>query len=112
MGASRGGSLGTLEQMIRPVILRRAARVDFDEAGDWYEQRRPGKGEAFKAAVQHVLDRVAANPKMHGLAMGDVRKAVVYGFPYCVYYRERGSAVVVLSVFHTSRDPAIWQARV
>jgi hypothetical protein len=35
----------------------------------------------------------------------------VRGFPYCVYYREESSLVRVLSVFHTSRDPSIWQSR-
>jgi plasmid stabilization system protein ParE len=42
---------------------------------------------------------------------GDVRKAVVNGFPYCLYYREEPSQVRVLAVFHTSRDPSIWQSR-
>ncbi len=43
---------------------------------------------------------------------GDVRKAVVRRFPYVVLYREDAAEVVVIAVFHTSRDPSIWQARV
>lgn len=100
-----------MEPMTRSVSLRRAARAEYDEAGDWYERRRTGLGAAFTAAVQRVFDRIAANPRMHGAVLRDIRKAVVKGFPYCVYYRERPSGVVVLSVFHTSRDPKIWQAR-
>jgi toxin ParE1/3/4 len=49
---------------------------------------------------------------MHGFVLEDVRKAVVSGFPYCVYYREVEGSVVILSVFHTSRDPKEWQERV
>jgi toxin ParE1/3/4 len=93
------------------VILRRAARIEYDAAGGWYEQQRPGLGAAFTAAVQQVFDGIAAHPRMHGVVLRDIRKAVVQGFPYCVYYRERSSAVVVLSVFHTSRDPTGWQSR-
>jgi toxin ParE1/3/4 len=93
------------------VILRRAARIEYDAAGDWYEQQRPGLGAAFTAAVQQVFDRIAAHPQMHGVVLRGIRKAVVQGFPYCVYYRERSSAVVVLSVFHTSRDSNVWQSR-
>ncbi|HBI45930.1 MAG TPA: recombinase [Planctomycetales bacterium] len=97
--------------MTHRVILRRAAQAEYDAAGDWYEQQRPGLGVAFTAAVQEVFDRIAAHPRMHGIVLRDMRKAVVQGFPYCVYYRERPPAVVVLSVFHTSRDPTVWQSR-
>lgn len=58
-----------------------------------------------------MLDRIAANPKVHGPVFQDVGKGVVRKFPYCVYYREEPGQVVVLAVFHTSRDPGIWQAR-
>jgi plasmid stabilization system protein ParE len=61
--------------------------------------------------VQVVPDRVAGLPQLHAAVFGDVRKAVVKGFPYCVYYREEPAQVRVLAVFHTSRDPNIWQSR-
>ena len=41
----------------------------------------------------------------------NVRRGVVRGYPYCIYYREEPTQVRVLSVFHTSRDPTIWQSR-
>ena len=50
-------------------------------------------------------------PGMHVAVFGDVRKAIVARFPYCVFYREEPSCVRVLAVFHTSRDPSIWQSR-
>lgn len=98
--------------MTRAIVLRQAARAEFDEAGDWYEAQRPGLGKIFGAAVEAVFRRIADRPRMHGIVLGDVRKAVVKGFPYCVFYRERGKTVVVLAVFHSSRDPKIWQKRV
>src|SRR5438105_4881850 len=97
--------------MTRRVILRQPARTEYDAAGDWYEQQRPGLGAEFTEAVQKVFDRIAVQPRLHAVILRDIRKAVVRGFPYCVYYRERPSAVVVVSVFHTSRDPAVWQSR-
>jgi len=94
-----------------PIIFRPEARAEFDEAYDWYEGQNAGLGEAFADQVQQVLDRIAAMPQMHATVLGDVRKAVVVRFPYCVYYREEASCVRVLSVFHSSRDPRIWQGR-
>jgi hypothetical protein len=40
-----------------PVVLRPAARAEFDEAVDWYEQQRPGLGVDFVTQVQLVEKR-------------------------------------------------------
>jgi toxin ParE1/3/4 len=95
-----------------PVVLRAEAEAEFDEAFDWYDSRGVGLGPAFAAAVQAVFDGIAAQPLMHAVVLADVRNAVVRRYPYCVYYRPHPDRIEVLSVFHTSRDPSIWQGRV
>jgi plasmid stabilization system protein ParE len=97
--------------MSLPIVFRRAARTEFDDAADWYEQRRAGLGAAFAAAVQRVLGQIAAQPDFYPQVFQDVREALVPGYPYCIYYREEPGQVVVLSVFHTARDPSIWRGR-
>lgn len=97
--------------MSLPVVFRRAAQAEYDAAVDWYEQRRTGLGTAFEAAVQRVLDQLAGQRDFYPAVFQDVREALVTGYPYCVYYREDPGQVVVLSVFHTARDPSIWQGR-
>jgi plasmid stabilization system protein ParE len=95
-----------------PVALRAEAQAEFDDAFDWYEARRPGLGVAFAAQVRDVFNQIAANPRLHAMVFADVRKAVVPRFPYCVYYRVEPTRIRVLSVFHSRRDPSIWQGRV
>jgi plasmid stabilization system protein ParE len=97
--------------MSLPVILDPEARAEFDSGYDYYEGQRAGLGEMFADAVEATLDRVAGMPQLHPEVFGNIRRAVVRGFPYCVYYREEVAQVRVLSVFHTSRDPNIWQSR-
>ena len=97
--------------MSLPVILDPEAQAEFDEAYDYYEGRRTGQGEAFADEVQVVLDLIGQMPRIHQVVFQDIRRAVVRGRPYCVYYREEPTRMRVLSVFHTSRDPAVWQAR-
>jgi toxin ParE1/3/4 len=94
------------------LAFRRAARYEFDEAADWYEQRRAGRGALFTAAVREVLHRIADQPSLYAEVFQDAREAPVSGYPYGVYYREEADQVLVLAVFHTSRDPSIWQSRV
>jgi plasmid stabilization system protein ParE len=94
-----------------PVVLRDEAQAEFDEAFDFYEGRRPGLGCDFAERVQEVFDNIGANPNVHAVVLADVRKAVVRRFPYCVYYRAESARVEVIAVFHTSRNPSIWQDR-
>ncbi len=97
--------------MNRPVVFRRQARLEYGEAADWYEDRRAGLGAKFTDAVQEVLDSASVNPSRHPRVFDEVREGLVQGFPYCVYYREERGNLLVIGVFHTSRDPSIWQSR-
>jgi plasmid stabilization system protein ParE len=88
------------------------SRAEFDAAVDWYKERGADLAKDFVARVRAVIKQVAATPRMHATVHGDVRKAIVGRFPYVVLYREDAGELVVVSVFHTSRDPAEWQSRV
>jgi plasmid stabilization system protein ParE len=79
------------------------AQVEFDAAIDWYKDRGTNLAKDFVSRIQAVVKRIAATPKMH---------AAVSRFPYIVRYREDAGELIVISVFHTSRDPAEWQSRV
>jgi plasmid stabilization system protein ParE len=98
--------------MSLPVRLLPEARAEFDNDADRYERQQAGLGVDFVAKVGDVLRRIAANPRLHAVVYQDVRKAVVKRFPYVVLYHEEPGEVIVIAVFHTSRDPSVWQARV
>lgn len=94
------------------IAYRPVARAEFDEATAWHERKKRGLGTRFVAAVQKVLDAITSNPQRYPVVFGDdVREGIVSRFSYCVYYRVKPGRIVVLAVFHTSRDPAIWQSR-
>ena len=97
--------------MSLPIVLRAAAQDEADEAARWYEGQRAGLGADFVAELQRVLDVISAQPGRYPVAAGDTREAPLSRFPYCVYYRVGRSRVAVTAVFHTSRDPSIWQSR-
>src|SRR5262249_6841799 len=100
------------EAVSLPVVFRRAAREELEEAHDWYEKQRAGLGEQLEEAVQQVLDRIAATPMMHQCIHKDIRRGLVPGFPkYTILYRVLSKHIRVIAVFHASRDPKIWQSR-
>jgi len=93
------------------LIFRRDARTEFRQAVRYYEQARVGLGEQFRSAVQTTLDRIIQMPERFTPVHADVRRALVPHFPYAVFFRAYADRIRVISVFHTSRDPAVWQQR-
>ena len=98
--------------MTLPTVFRPAARDEYDQAFAWYEGQRAGLGLEFEEEVERILGEIAVHPKRYPIVLRDIREAIVRRFPYCIYFRVRHSRLIILSVFHTSRDPAEWQSRV
>ncbi len=98
--------------MTREVVFRRPAELELDAAIDWYEKKARGLGERFARAVQRTIRRIVSHPKLFVVVRADVRLAIVGEFPFTVLFREIANAIVVLAIFHTSRDPRIWMDRV
>ncbi|MDD2701569.1 MAG: type II toxin-antitoxin system RelE/ParE family toxin [Sideroxydans sp.] len=96
---------------MRQIVFRKQARLEFDEAGNWYEKERPGLGLEFLTEIHLLIQRIAATPELFPKLYRDVRKAVARRFPYCIYFREREQKVVILAVFHSARNPAVWKQR-
>ena len=97
--------------MTVPLVMRRIAQREYDGAVTRYDRQRRGLGGRFVNVLRKSLERIAAQPDRYPLVLSDVREASVPKWPYCVYYRAFADHVLILAVFHTSRDPAIWQAR-
>ncbi len=93
------------------VRVRPLAQADLAVGVVWYESAQAGRGAAFAASVQAVIDTAAATPRRYPIAEGDIREAAVPGYPYCVYYRVRGNLLIVLAIYHQSRDPSGWRGR-
>ncbi len=66
------------------VIYRRIAQKEFDDALDYYEQRRPGLGDRFADAVHDAMQRITQNPLAYAVAHRDIRKTIVFKFPYVI----------------------------
>ena len=87
--------------MSLPVVLRRKAQAEFDEALDWYERQQAGLGVEFADRVQAVFDRISATPEVHALVYRDVRKALVRQFPYRIRALARECHATLVAVDET-----------
>jgi plasmid stabilization system protein ParE len=97
--------------MNRAVVFRREARAEFMAAAKWYETRRPMLGAEFIAEIDRCVALAAEQPKRYALVLKTVRRVTAERFPYSIYFRAETQRIVVLAVFHGSRDPRDWQGR-
>ncbi|MDT4332796.1 type II toxin-antitoxin system RelE/ParE family toxin [Methylomonas sp. MED-D] len=93
------------------VTFHRAASAEFIEASAWYEAKRIGLALEFMAEIERCVSLASKQPLQFAIVRADIRRVVANRFPYNVYFRAEDHRIVVLAVFHCSRDPAIWHAR-
>jgi plasmid stabilization system protein ParE len=92
--------------MKRGFVLRRVAEREFDDAIAWYGGQREALGREFRAAIEQYFQRIADNPELFPKVRGEVRRAVVLRrFSYVIHFLIEKDRVVIMSVFHTSREP-------
>lgn len=97
--------------MTLPVVFRQAARSELMEAAAWYEARRLDLGSEFLLEIDRCLASIAGQPQLFTIVWKDVRRIAVRRFPYGIYFRAEPRRIVVLAVFHSSRDPTVWRRR-
>ena len=97
---------------MRRVLFTEAARADIGDALAWYETHAPEVAQQFQDALRVVVGRIEQNPRQFPASPHNTRRALLRRFPYLVIFRETRSACIVVAVFHSSRDPRSWRARI
>ena len=54
---------------------------------------------------------VTFHPAARAEVHNRIHRLTARRFPYSIYFRPEAQRIVVLAVFHGSRDPLIWQRR-
>lgn len=78
------------------------------EARGWYDRRGPGLGDRFVDAVLAAVQSACDRPKSFPAAASGVRAVRCKRFPFRVYYAVRNDRIDVLAVYHTARNPRLW----
>ncbi len=97
--------------MSLPIALHSAAKAEFIDAAAWYDSKRSGLGMEFIAEIDRCVSLASSHPSNYAVVRGDMRRVVANRFPYSVYFRAEKNRIVVLAIFHSSRDPAVWLER-
>jgi len=85
--------------------------AEIETAYRWYENEREGLGSEFLEAVDKMVKTIAENPERFPAIRKDIRRAVLYRFPYSIFYRVVSGHVVVIACFHGKRNQRVWRLR-
>ena len=92
------------------VRLTRAAEADIEKVAAWYEGKRDGLGVQFVERVDQAIQKISETPLGYERIIREVRRVNVSRFPYALWYRVEGDAVVI-ACLHAKRDPRLAKER-
>jgi toxin ParE1/3/4 len=90
------------------LVLTPAAVDDLRATREYYATAEAGLSGRFVVSLDELFSRLQAFPRSAPPVAGypDVRRAVVRGFPFVVFYRAGARQLVVLRVLHAARADA------
>ena len=65
----------------------------------------------FLDALDGALLTVARSPEQHLLVRGRLRRILLDGYPYAVYYKHYPHVISVVGIVHGHRHPQAWLRR-
>jgi plasmid stabilization system protein ParE len=93
------------------LIIHPFAEKDIQDARDWYREQKQDLDGVFLLEVKQTLLSIEDNPLQFPQIKKGIRKAVVCRFPYTVFFTINTPIINVFALFHTSRNPNIWEQR-
>jgi plasmid stabilization system protein ParE len=89
-------------------IIRDKALVEIKEAYDWYELQVEGLGERFLNKLEYYFEKILENPNQFRRTYKNFKEIYIQDFPFIIIYLidEYKSTILIIAVFHTSRNPA------
>lgn len=93
------------------VVLLAGAKRELFQAATWYDDRRPGLGDALLGEAASAVDRLKAFPDTGIAASHGYKRCVIRRFPYSLIYRASADTLIVVAFVHRRRRPLVWLRR-
>ncbi|MBA3706907.1 MAG: type II toxin-antitoxin system RelE/ParE family toxin [Bacteroidetes bacterium] len=92
----------------RLIILQRA-EIHITEAFKWYENKQSDLGNDFLVSIENSLTIIEHNPDAFQLKYKHIRAVYIKQFPFGIFYIIEKEKIIVIAVFHLSRNPKLWK---
>ncbi|MBB6502033.1 type II toxin-antitoxin system RelE/ParE family toxin [Pedobacter cryoconitis] len=81
---------------------------DIQKATDWYNEQSYGLGTRFQKQVVQQINKLNKTAEVYTVRYSNVRCMVIKKFPFMIHFLIEDEIVVIFAIFHTSRNPKIW----
>jgi len=87
------------------------AKTDLSENSKWYESQQKGLGKRFLNEMREAFETIRKNPIGFQIRYDDYRIYFTKTFSYGIHYQyfANNNEVHIKAIFHTSRNPEIWE---
>src|SRR5688572_13325116 len=87
------------------------ALSEFHQAASYYDECSSGLGGRFVGCVEKGIQQICEDPERWRVLEQDVRRYLVYVFPFAILYTIETEYVLIIAVMHCSREPGYWRKR-
>lgn len=94
------------------VLFDKLARVELDDASEYYEFEVPCLGAQFREEVKNGIRRICEYPTAWAKEKGDVRRYLLHKFPYKILYSMEKDHIYIIAIAHCHRRPGYWIDRI
>ena len=91
------------------LLIRKRAELQITEAYIWYETKQLNLGNDFLSSIEDSLNIINLNPQAFQLKYKHIRAVYIKHFPYGIFYSVEQDKIIVMAVFHLSRNPKFWK---
>jgi plasmid stabilization system protein ParE len=94
------------------IKIEPEARLDIQEAINWYNKQQKGLAKKFHEAIISHFDSLKKNPHFE-IRYDNIHCLPLKKFPYMLHFSidKDKNLVIVRAIFHTSLNPESWKAR-
>jgi plasmid stabilization system protein ParE len=87
------------------------AKIELNEATDYYEECCPLLGGEFLREVYSAIQRIIVFPKAWSQISKNTRRCLVNRFPYGVIYQIVEDEIFIIAIFQLNRKPRDFKNR-
>jgi plasmid stabilization system protein ParE len=92
-------------------LISTFAKADLSDASKWYEKQQKGLGKRFLNEMREAFETICSNPQSFQIRYDDYRIYFTKTFPFGIHYQyiAGNNEVRIKAIFHTARNPQIWE---
>ena len=93
------------------IKLHEKAEKDLQEALDYYFEIDSKLEKNFISYLEQTFNKILKFPNLYQYETKTAQKTLMDTFPYIVIYEKYEDIIMILAIFHTSRNPINLQGR-